>query len=109
MGSYINWHLGSQLETHQSHILSVINDNQLSHISDDQPNSTDLTMKTGDMIDKHKSNSSYFTSVESILDTTIESIETFDGTIAYSAAAKAQTSPDSTTPPHIGPNIVDSF
>src|SRR5210317_839674 len=98
------------LELHQSHILGVTNDNQLSHISDEQPNSTDLTMETDAMIDEYKSNSFfYFTSVESILDTTIESIETIDGTIADSAASKAQTSPDSTTSPHIGPNIVNSF
>src|SRR5210317_2086082 len=97
------------LEPHQSHILGVTNDNQLSYISDKQPNSTDLTMETDAMIDEYKSNSSYFTSVESILDTTIESIETDDGTIADSAAAKAQTSTESTTSPHIGLNIVDSF
>src|SRR5210317_524002 len=93
------------LEPHQSHILGVTNDNQLSYVSDEQPNSTDLTMETDAMIDEYKSNSSYFISVESILDTTIESIKTIDGTIADSAASKAQTSPDSTTSPHIGPNI----
>src|SRR6056300_708662 len=92
------------LEPHQSHILGVTKDNQLSHISDEQPNSTDLTMETDAMIDEYKSNSSYFTSVESILDTTIDSTKTIDGTSVDSAAAKAQTSPDSTTPPHIGPN-----
>src|SRR5210317_2120551 len=83
------------IETHQSHILSVTNDNQLSYVSDEQPNSTDLTMETGTMIDENKSNSfPYFTSIESILDTTIASIETIDGTNADSAAAKAQTSPE---------------
>src|SRR6056300_1376656 len=97
------------IETHQSHILSVKNDNQLSYVSDEQPNSTDLTMETGTMIDENKSNSfSYFTSIESILDTTIASIETIDGIIADSAAAKAQTSPESTASPHIRCNIVDS-
>src|SRR5210317_46901 len=89
------------IETHQSHILSVKNDNQLSYVSDEQPNSTDLTMETGTMIDENNSNSfSYFTSIESILDTTIASIETIDGTNADSAAAKAQTSPESTASPH---------
>src|SRR5210317_2324189 len=77
-----------------------------------QPTYLDITTGShclGATIDEYKSNSSYFTSVESILDTTIKSIETNDGTIADSAAAKAQTSPESTTSPHIGLNIVDSF